>query len=174
MCHSPVILTLVLDAASHTFFDRTRRCWFPANLNRVPAHVTLFHHLPGERIAELRAQLAALCTDRPQINFRVTGLRFLGRGVAYVLHMPEIAALREVVLQQWSDVVTAQDRQPWRPHVTIQNKVPPREARELHDTLARDFVPFEGTVLGIALWHYRGGPWENAGAAFFQITTDNL
>jgi hypothetical protein len=162
-------VTLVLDDVSQAFFDCARQRWFPASLNRVPAHVTLFHQLPGARIAELRAQLAGLCADRQPAHFVVTGVRFLGRGVAYVLHMPEIAALRDAVRQQWIDVVTVQDRQPWRPHVTIQNKVPTEEARTLHQTLAVDFVPFAGSAVGIALWRYRGGPWESSGRELFRL-----
>jgi 2'-5' RNA ligase len=166
--HDPVILTLLLDPDSQAFFERARQRWFPASRNLIPAHVTLFHHLPGEQLAALRAQIAVRCAERQQTPFSVTGVRFLGRGVAYRLQMPEIAALRKALAQHWAGMLTAQDRQPWQPHVTVQNKVLPREAKELYEKLAKDFVPCEGTVQGIALWHYKGGPWESAGNAFFS------
>ena len=44
----PLILTLALDDLSFARFDALRREHFPPTLNRIPAHVTLFHHLPGE------------------------------------------------------------------------------------------------------------------------------
>ncbi|HZB50151.1 MAG TPA: 2'-5' RNA ligase family protein, partial [Mycobacteriales bacterium] len=55
--------------------------------------------------------------------------------------------------------LTAQDRQGWRPHVTVQNKVTPAEARRTLAGLAAGFAPFEAVGTGLALWAYRGGPW---------------
>ncbi len=49
------------------------------------------------------------------------------------------------------------------PHVTIQNKVTPEQARLLLTTLSATFTPFSIDALGVDLWYYRDGPWENAG-----------
>jgi hypothetical protein len=57
-------------------------------------------------------------------------------------------------------VLTPQDRASWRPHVTIQNKVEPAEARALLDRLKADFRPRPLAIVGFASWYYRGGPWE--------------
>ncbi len=38
-----------------------------------------------------------------------------------------------------------------------------RDARVRLDAL----LPITGTVVGLALWHYRGGPWEAAGRFMF-------
>jgi hypothetical protein len=156
----PLILTLALDPTSQAFFQEQRRQWFPPALNQIPAHVTLFHHLPGHELADIRATLNALCAQQPPSTFNVTGLRFLGRGVAYALHAPEAAAFRTKLAALWHEDLTSQDKQGWRPHVTIQNKVPPAEARALHDRLNREFTPFSGTITGVTLWHYLGGPWR--------------
>ena len=48
-----------------------------------------------------------------------------------------------------------------RPHVTIQNKVPPRQARALIAELERDFRPRPLGIAGLALHRYLGGPWES-------------
>ena len=159
---APLILTLVLDDASQAFFDRARAQWFPAKLNFIRAHVTMFHHLPGERLDAIRDHLAAVCAAQTAAEVAVTGLRSLGRGVAYTLGAPEIEALRARLAAQWRDALTPQDRQGWRPHVTVQNKVSPAEARALLEKLSRDHVPFSATATGLALWRYRGGPWERA------------
>jgi hypothetical protein len=156
----PLILTLALDPSSQAFFEEQRRRWFPPTLNMIPAHVTLFHHLPRHDLADIQASLHALCGQQQQSAFNVAGLRFLGRGVAYALHAPEAAAFRAQLAALWQPVLTAQDRQGWRPHVTIQNKVAPAEARALFNRLQGAFVPFGGTVTGVVLWHYLGGPWR--------------
>ena len=158
---APLILTLRLDDASQAFFDRARERWFPAKLNFIRAHVTLFHHLPGDQRAEVERALATACAVQGAAEVAVTGLRSLGRGVAYTLETPEMEALRSRLAAPWRDRLTAQDRQRWRPHVTVQNKVPPQDARDLLERLSREFAPFRATATGLALWRYRGGPWEN-------------
>ncbi len=155
-----LILTLVLDERSQAFFDCVRERWFPAELNFIRAHVTMFHHLPGEALASIREHLASVCSVQRPVGVSVTGLRSLGRGVAYVLRAPEIEALRAGLAAHWRDGLTAQDRQGWRPHVTVQNKVLPAEARGLLARLQGEFAPFEAVATGLALWRYCGGPWE--------------
>ncbi|MBW1279601.1 2'-5' RNA ligase family protein, partial [Escherichia coli] len=61
--------------------------------------------------------------------------------------------------RSFAAVLTAQDRQGWRPHVTVQNKVTPETARALHADLAFGFTPFRFTAPGLLLWRYLGGPW---------------
>ncbi len=165
---APLILTAVLDPASQARFDRERRQHFPSSLNIVPAHVTLFHHLPGEQEAPIRQALAASCAAQPAAPFAIAGLRFLGRGVAYALHMPEVAALRHRLAAEWRAWLTPQDSQPWSPHVTIQNKAPPADAKRLHAALTAGLVPQDGTVTGLHLWEYLGGPWQSLDEQAFK------
>ena len=123
------------------------------------AHVTLFHALPGERVDDVRRALA-LAAGRPPFDVAVTGVRFLGRGVALDLAAPELTGLRDDVAAEFAADLTAQDRQ-WRhPHVTVQNKVEPAVARALHADLSAGFTPWTATARGLGLWHYRGGPWD--------------
>ena len=53
----PLILTLVLDAASQAFFDRLRRQHFPPERNVLDAHLTLFHALDGEQEQAILADI---------------------------------------------------------------------------------------------------------------------
>jgi 2'-5' RNA ligase len=156
---APLIVTLLLDEAAQQHFDRLRAAHFPPARNRLAAHVTLFHALPGERLAELREELAA-AADRPAFDVAVTGVRSLGRGVAYDLAAPELTALRERVAAAFAGDLTPQDRQWRRPHVTVQNKVDPADARALRARLAAGFRPWAASARGLGLWWYRGGPWE--------------
>lgn len=158
----PLILTLALDEAAQARFEALRRAHFPPARNRVPAHATLFHRLPGEQAEAVEATLAALCRDAAPCPVEVEGLRFLGGGVAFVLRSPPLAALRDRLRAAWLPWLTPQDRQPWRPHVTVQNKAAPEAARRLHGELSRGFAPFVATATGLRLWRYLGGPWEAA------------
>ena len=57
-------------------------------------------------------------------------------------------------------MLTPQDQAPWRPHVTIQNKVEPKEAKRLQAELRARFEPRPLSIRGLASWRYLGGPWE--------------
>ena len=157
---APLILTLALNDAAFERFDRERRAYFPAGRNLVPAHLTLFHHLPGAEQEEVARLLAEACREQAPFALPVTSLRFLGRGVAYALDAAALAALRARLARNFAPWLTPQDRQPFRPHVTVQNKVAPEAARALHDRLAQGFAPFAVEGRGLRLWRYLGGPWE--------------
>lgn len=159
---APLILTLALDERSFAFFDSLRRRHFPTNRNFISAHLTLFHHLPRGKLDAITGELAARAAAQPPLALEVTGLRSLGRGVAYTLASPALASLRQALAQDWSNWLTPQDRQKHQPHVTVQNKVEPADARALLDELAGAFRPFTATGEGLDIWWYRGGPWEKA------------
>ncbi len=157
-----LIVTLLLDEEAQGRFDRLRAEHFPAERNHLSAHVTLFHALPGERLDAVRADLSA-AAGRPGFAVAVTGVRFLGRGVAYDLASAELDAVRRGLAATWAPWLTPQDRQRHRAHVTVQNKVSPEVARALHQRLAASFAPGTVTATGLGLWRYLGGPWEPVG-----------
>jgi len=157
---APLILTLRLDQRSFTFFDEQRRRYFPPDRNFIPAHLTLFHALPGENLPSIDRDIAACASQRQPFPLNVTGLRSLGRGVAYALTSPDLAEMRRHLALQWNDWLKPQDRQNHNPHVTVQNKVDPTQARALLEDLSESFQPFQVTGVALDLWWYRGGPWE--------------
>ena len=159
---APLILTLAFDDASQARFQAARDRWFPPDRNVVPAHLTLFHHLPGDRADAVQARLASVVTETAPLPVRVSGILSLGRGAAYALEVPGLEALRARIGAGFD--LTAQDRARGRPHVTVQNKVAKETARETVEALRAGFVPWEGVAEGLALWRYVGGPWEAAGA----------
>ena len=161
---APLILTLALDERAFAFFEAERRRSFPPERNLIPAHLTLFHKLPGAEAGRIAAALTELCRAQPPVLLEATGPRFLGRGVAITLTSPALEVLRRDLAGRWAEWLTAQDRQRFQPHVTIQNKVSPDEARRLHESLARAFQPFPVRGSGLLLWRYRGGPWDAAGS----------
>jgi 2'-5' RNA ligase len=165
---APLILTLAMDEASFAFFDRLRRRHFPPERNLIPAHLTLFHALPGAHRAAIVEDVAAAAANLAPFPLAVTGLRPLGRGVAYTLASEPLGRLRARLATLWDGWLTPQDRGRHAPHVTVQNKADPAAARTLLAALAASFEPFTATATGLDLWHYRGGPWELA--ARFSFT----
>ncbi|GEO98367.1 2'-5' RNA ligase family protein [Methylobacterium haplocladii] len=163
----PLILTLQMEEDAFARFDALRRRHFPKALNHIPAHATLFHALPGDREAAITDRIDALARGMEVPEVTVTGLRFIGRGVAFVLESEALAAFRGGLAASFADALTPQDRQGWRPHVTVQNKVAPETARALQADLERDFAPFRFTAPGVLLWRYLGGPWEPRAALLF-------
>ena len=159
---APLVMTALFDARSFAVFDDLRRRHFPRALNRIPAHATLFHHLPGENLRAITQATAEACAALVPQGFVITRTQFLGGGVALTIDSAGLLSLRAALAKEWLADLTAQDRQSYRSHVTIQNKVPARTARETQATL-EDLLPITGTIEGLALWHYRGGPWEAAG-----------
>ena len=113
---------------------------YPPERNRVPAHLTLFRHLPPSVEAELAARLAG--GDRRAAAARaVAGIIDLGEGTALRVESEALEAIRDDLAEAFHGLLIPQDQAPWRPHVTIQNKVEPREARALQQQLRATFEP---------------------------------
>ena len=163
----PLIMTALFDAQSFDRLDGLRRRHFPSALNRVPAHATLFHHLPGADLRRIVETARERCAATPPLAFVCAATRSLGRGVALDVDCPGLVALRAQLAAAWRDGLTAQDRQGYRPHVTVQNKASVEEARAVRGALD-GLLPIQGRIEGLALWHYRGGPWEEAGRFNFS------
>jgi hypothetical protein len=72
----------------------------------------------------------------------------------------ELDAIRSEIAARLHGLLTAQDAAGWFAHVTIQNKVAPREARALMHQLGIDFVERPVRISGLGLHRYLGGPWE--------------
>jgi 2'-5' RNA ligase len=166
---APLILTLQFDERSFAFFDKQRRRYFPPERNFIPAHLTLFHALPGEQLETIQRDLKGRASDQKLFTLDVTGLRPLGRGVAYALASAELTDMRRHFAQIWNDWLKPQDRQNHNPHVTVQNKVDPTQARALLEDLSDGFTPFQVEAIGMELWWYRGGPWEKVRSFPFAL-----
>ena len=159
---APLILTLGFHPEDQARFEALRQRHFPAQHNHIPAHLTLFHHLPGMEAEAVEDSVRLAAAHHAAFTADVTGLRPLGRGVAFVLASTPLAALRSGLARHWHDHLTPQDRQGWRPHITIQNKVTPAEAASLLATMQAAFVPFQVRAEALQLWRYLNGPWELA------------
>jgi 2'-5' RNA ligase len=158
----PLILTLKFDQTTFKQTNTLRQQHFPPERNVVPAHVMLFHQLPDHQISTISQTLQTLCTQTQRFPFSLPGLQFLGNGVAIKVSAPALMQLHKSLTTIWESWLIPQDRQSYRPHITIQNKVTPETSRQLYEGLAAEWQPITGWGEGLLLWHYHQGPWELA------------
>lgn len=157
---APIIVAATFGPADFGWLDGLRRTHFPPERNWIAAHLTLFHHLPPGLAGELDARLRAATQRIPPPDATIDGVMNLGRGVALRVRSPALAAIRADLAEAFAGCLIPQDQAGWRPHVTIQNKVAPAEAKALHAALTAGFIPRPLAIAGLASHYYRGGPWE--------------
>jgi hypothetical protein len=163
---APIIVTALLGPADFAWADALRRAHFPPERNVLRAHLTLFHHLPPTVVREL-GDLLKSEARAPAPAARLASLVSLGGGVAYAVDSPDLRDIRARIADRFAPLLMPQDRNAWRAHITVQNKVKPDVARRLLAELDREFSPRPLAIAGLAAWWYRGGPWENIGAWSF-------
>jgi 2'-5' RNA ligase len=156
----PLILTAMPEPRAQAHFQAMRDRHFPPERNIVPAHLTLFHHLPGSQRSDIEARLKTLARLTPPLDAEVAGVRSLGGGTAYDIRCDGLLDVRAELAHAWATLLIPQDRQGFRPHITIQNKVRGGVARALRVSLAADLAPWRFRILCLTLWRYLGGPWE--------------
>lgn len=168
---APIIVTVQFDEKSDAVFQDLRRRHFPPEINFVGAHLTLFHQLPGQHEDEIIRAIARLAKTISPFKARITGPMKLGRGVALKIEGDQLTELRQSMAELFSDFLVHQDRQKFRPHVTIQNKAAPHVASALFDHLAATLPSFEATAEGVQLWRYDDGRWTPIAAIPFQANS---
>lgn len=154
-----LIITAELAQDDFSWIEGLRRAHYPRERNQVRAHLTMFHALPPSAEGEVRARLAQI-VRRPAPIAMIAGLMDLGGGVAFRVVSPDLDRIREELTDDLHGLFGAQDNRGWRPHITIQNKVAPKTARALKDSLERGFSPRPLGIRALGLHRYLGGPWE--------------
>jgi len=164
----PLLISLGMDEASFSRLDGLRRALFPPERNFIPAHVSLFHHLPAGERASVERVLADEAA-RPAFPLAFPVLLSLGHALAAQVESRELLATHARLSRAFHPWLTRQDRQRFRPHVTVMNKVPVdvfRSALELHGPA---WQPWVGTAASLILWEYLGGPWRELRTFPFQV-----
>lgn len=155
----PLIVTAEFAPEDFAWLNDLRRRHYPAERNRIPAHLTMFHAVAPSAEAELRQILRTLSEGSPQ-RASIAGVMNLGGGVALRIASEELDAIRTEIAHRLHGLLTAQDLAGWSAHVTIQNKVPPKEAKALVQALGDSFTRRPVRISGLGLHRYLGGPWE--------------
>ena len=158
---APFVLTLEMDGESFAALDALRRRYYAPERNLVPAHVTLFHRLPGERAREIKAFLGKAVAGQKPIEIPAGEVKTMERGVAIFLRSPQLGALREELAQEWWPWLGDEDKRGFRPHITIQTTLDEAEAHRTRQAIAAVFRPPRIRGTGLHLWRYRNGPWES-------------
>ena len=83
-----------------------------------------------------------------------------GSGFALEPEAPGLAPLHRRLADAFAPWLTPQDRQPFRPHVTLMNKADRLAARLGLSCFRDEFEPWSATGTSLRLWAYQGGPWE--------------
>lgn len=155
----PLIVTALFGPGDDGWLQQLRRDHYPPELNRVPAHLTLFRHLPPSLEAELSDRLAAETAARPP-EAEIAGIMDLEEGTALRVESDDLDAIRESLADAFHGLLMPQDQASWQPHVTIQNKVASRDARQLQQRLGATFAPRPLAIRALASWRYReDGSW---------------
>jgi hypothetical protein len=162
-----LIVTAELAPPDFSWIEGLRRAHYPVERNLVPAHLTMFHALPPSAETEVRGRLARMVLRRAPAA-TVAGLMDLGGGVALRIVSAELDDIRDELASALHGLLGAQDSGGWRPHVTIQNKVPPKQARALKETLERTFRPRPLLISGLGLQRYEEGRWQKLAAYPFR------
>jgi hypothetical protein len=162
-----LIVTAEIAPRDLSWLDQLRRAHYPAERNRIPAHLTMFHALPPSAEREVRVSLARFASEPPP-NASIRGLMNLGGGVAFRVVSTDLDCIRNNLAHDFRGLLGAQDAAGWRPHVTIQNKVPAKEARALLERLDSQFIPQSLAISGLGLHRYLEGPWERIAAFAFR------
>lgn len=154
-----LIITAELAQGDFSWIEGLRRAHYPPDRNQVRAHLTMFHALPPSSEGEVRSRLAQI-VRRPAPGAMIAGLMDLEGGVAFRVVSPELDRIRDELADDLHGLLGAQDDRGWRPHITVQNKVTPKVARALKDSLERGFSQRPLGIRGLGLHRYLGGPWE--------------
>ncbi|KAK7733913.1 hypothetical protein SLS53_008065 [Cytospora paraplurivora] len=158
------VLTLSTTPSLHDTVTALRERHFPAHLNRTPAHLTMFHALPGSHLSGIVAAIEEECHGLSPFRLATGSLFRMRRGVGINVGQGSRPArlLHEGLQRRWIGFLSEQDRQAWRPHWTIQNKV--NDAAVVEETMREVGLKFqgaEGVSQGCVLWRYEnGGNWR--------------
>ena len=156
---APLLITAELPADLFAWADALRRAHYPAERNRLGAHVTLFHGLPPSAEGEVRRLLAGLAARSPP-EARISGLMDLGRGTAIEVESAALVDLHGELAEHLHGLIQQKDARPLRLHITIQNKVAPAAARALQADLALVLRPRAFRFRGLALSYWREELWQ--------------
>lgn len=156
----PLLVTAEMPPDVLAWADGLRRAYFPPERNRLRAHVTLFHALPPSVESELRQVLGELSAAPPP-PARISGLMKLGGGTALAIDCPDMVQVHGMIAERMHGLLTRQDAQGLKLHITIQNKVSGEEARALQAKLAETLEPRSFRFHGLGLYAYEEGLWRH-------------
>jgi 2'-5' RNA ligase len=136
--------------------------WFPEQRNKVPAHITLFHALPGSRIVQISQSLETITRRTRRFGVATGFIQKSRNGVFVNVGQGEerVKRIFEEVKDQFLECLSRQDMR-LRAHWTVMNKE--GDSKRVDDAY-RDVEKSgtaEGIAKGLVLWRYeKNGTWS--------------
>ncbi|MFA7587899.1 MAG: 2'-5' RNA ligase family protein [Novosphingobium sp.] len=159
----PILVIAGLPPEIFAWADRLRRAHYPPERNRLAAHVTLLHGLPGSAEGEVHRLLASAAARTIPPDARITGIMDLGGGTAFAVESPTMMALHAELAECLHGLIQPRDARTPRLHITIQNKVSHAEAKRLQAELAQALSPSLATkrfrFTGLSTHRWDGEAW---------------
>ena len=172
---APFLITLGFDPATFEQLEELRQLYFPPERNQVPAHLSLFHQLPGDERETIDEVLHRVAQSHPPVALRFSAIKPTGRGVMLTTLAPGLTSIRNELAKAFDRHLTPQDRQSYHPHVMIMNKAEKEDVDQAMHELQATWSPWTGTGDRLILWRYLGGPWSEAGSySFLGPTRDRI
>jgi 2'-5' RNA ligase superfamily len=165
------VLTLLL---SHTLagpMEVLRRRHFPVERNKVPAHISVFRALPESRLEQIKSTLTALANSTSPYEICTSRVMRNHSGVAMRMDIPSERKTRKIweqLMRQWRFLST-QDREIWRGHWTIMNRVQEWAKIQQAEYELKKLEETKGQVRGLTLWRYEDdGTWTHESDYVFK------
>ena len=161
---STYVLTLRTNREFHERINDLRKQYFPAQLNKIGAHITLFHALPGSRLESIVSHLLEIVQTQQGFPIQIIKPIKMSHGVALDANNQEAHRLWDTLVRKWgpsgADFLSKQDQQ-FKAHYTIQNKVEKEVARHTWEEISDRFKGDEGQAIGFTLYQYKkDGHWR--------------
>lgn len=162
------MLTILTDKAHHARMTDLRSKYFPKKLNKLAAHLTLFHALPGS-VLESKILPFVQEVASQTLPFKVNAAKAfrLKKGIAISVPSQEGGQEGKEVhakLQtRWAQdgFLSDQDAGGCRLHYTIMNKVDDESTlANAFEEVAKTWKGDSGIAEGLALYQYDRGFWR--------------
>lgn len=164
------VLTIKTDDVHHRTTTELRDRYFPKKLNKLDAHLTLFHALPESKLeSTIIPAIEHLVKEHALFRFYASRPLRMTRGIAITVPQTrggeQIQSIRQSLLKPWREegFLSAQDAGSARPHYTIMNKVDNEEdvAKAFEEVRRNeDWKGHWGMAEGLALFRYDRGFWK--------------
>ena len=161
---STYVLTLRTNREFHERINHLRKQHFPPQLNKIGAHITLFHALPGSQLTTIISDIISLVHTESSFTMRTSEPIKMSYGVALNANSQDARRLWDILAQKWgptgADFLSKQD-QHFKAHYTIQNKAEKDVAQKSWEEVKENFRSDQGRAIGFTLYKYlKGGYWR--------------
>ncbi|KAK3707579.1 hypothetical protein LTR37_012074 [Vermiconidia calcicola] len=163
------VLTLQTDQDHHNRMTALRNKYFPKHLNKLRAHLTLFHALPGSKLnSSILPVIQDIAKQTLRFPLAATHAEKRKRGMAIIVPQDrggkDFEHLRTSLQRPWKreGFLSAQDAAPRaKPHYTVMNLVDDAEIVErAFEEVQGAFEVDEGWAVGFGLWRFERGWWR--------------